>query len=166
MASITGNGTPMNTIGELPAVGRTAPPFRLTATDLSDRTLEDFRGRRKLLYVVPSLDTSVCAASAGVFNERAAGSSNAAVLVISADLPFAQKRFLDNAGLESVTALSLMRGKNFAKEYGLLITDGPLAGLCARAVIVLDESDEVIYTELVPEISQEPDYDRALAALG
>jgi thiol peroxidase len=163
MATVTLKGNPVETIGDLPAVGSRAPVFELTNADLQDVGLEAFQGKKKVLNIVPSLDTDVCATSTRVFNERAAG--KAAVLVISADLPFAQKRFCETEGIDGVVTLSLIRGKNFAKDYGVLITDGPLAGLCARAVVVLDENDTVVYTELVPEITREPDYDKALAAL-
>lgn len=163
MATVTLKGNPVHTIGELPTVGSRAPAFKLTNADLEDIGLEAFQGKKKVLNIVPSLDTAVCATSTRVFNERAAG--KAAVLVISADLPFAQKRFCETEGIDGVVTLSLMRGKNFAKDYGVLITDGPLEGLCSRAVVVLDENDNVVYTEQVPEITQEPDYDKALAAL-
>jgi len=163
MATVTLKGNPVQTIGELPAVGSRAPEFKLTNADLEDVGLEAFQGKKKVLNIVPSLDTPVCAVSTRVFNEKAAG--KAAVLVISADLPFAQKRFCETEGIDGVVALSLMRAKFFAKDYGVLITDGPLAGICSRAVIVLDEDDNVVYTEQVPEITQEPDYDKALAAL-
>lgn len=163
MATVTLKGNPVQTIGELPAVGSRAPEFKLTNADLEDVGLEAFQGKKKVLNIVPSLDTPVCAVSTRVFNEKAAG--KAAVLVISADLPFAQKRFCETEGIDGVVTLSLMRAKFFAKDYGVLITDGPLAGICSRAVIVLDEADNVIYTEQVPEITQEPDYDKALAAL-
>lgn len=163
MATVTLKGNPVQTIGELPAVGSRAPEFKLTNADLEDVGLEAFQGKKKVLNIVPSLDTPVCAVSTRVFNEKAAG--KAVVLVISADLPFAQKRFCETEGIDGVVALSLMRGKFFAKDYGVLITDGPLAGICSRAVIVLDEDDNVVYTEQVPEITQEPDYDKALAAL-
>ena len=163
MATLTLKGNPVQTIGELPAVGSRAPEFKLTNADLEDVGLEAFQGKKKVLNIVPSLDTPVCAVSTRVFNEKAAG--KAAVLVISADLPFAQKRFCETEGIDGVVTLSLMRAKFFAKDYGVLITDGPLAGVCSRAVIVLDEADNVVYTEQVPEITQEPDYDKALAAL-
>jgi len=163
MATVTLKGNPIQTIGELPAVGSRAPEFKLTNADLEDIGLEAFPGKKKVLNIVPSLDTPVCAVSTRVFNEKAAG--KAAVLVISADLPFAQKRFCETEGIDGVVTLSLMRAKFFAKDYGVLITDGPLAGVCSRAVIVLDEADNVVYTEQVPEITQEPDYDKALAAL-
>ena len=163
MATVTLKGNPVQTIGELPAVGSRAPEFKLTNAALEDVGLEAFKGKKKVLNIVPSLDTPVCAVSTRVFNEKAAG--KAAVLVISADLPFAQKRFCETEGIDGVVTLSLMRAKFFAKDYGVLITDGPLAGVCSRAVIVLDEADNVVYTEQVPEITQEPDYDKALAAL-
>ncbi len=166
MAEITLGGTPIHTNGELPAVGSQAPDFRLVDAELNDRTLADFAGRRKLLNIVPSLDTPVCAASTHRFDEAAAGRDNLVMLVISADLPFAQARFCGSEQIGKVVPLSMMRDRKFAKDYGVLITDGPLAGITARAVVVLDENDRVLYRELVPEIKQEPDYDRALAALG
>jgi thiol peroxidase len=165
MADITLKGNPIHTNGELPAVGSTAPDFSLTTKDLADVSLADFAGKKKLLNIVPSLDTAVCAASTQKFNSAMAAKSGAVALVISADLPFAMKRFCSAEGIENVTSLSMMRGKSFAKDYGMLITDGPLAGLSARGVVVLDENNQVIYTQLVPEIGQEPDYDAALAAL-
>ncbi len=165
MATVTLKGNPIHTIGELPAVGAKAPDFRLTTGELKDVSLESYRGKRKVLNIVPSLDTPVCATSARKFNERASQMANTVVLIVSADLPFASKRFCTAEGLKNVEPLSLVRGKNFAKDYGVLITDGPLEGLAARAVVVLDESNKVIYRQLVPEIGQEPDYDAALAAL-
>lgn len=165
MADITLKGNPCHTNGELPAVGSVAPEFRLTGTDLQDVGLEAFAGKKKLLNIVPSLDTPVCATSTQKFNSAMAEKSDAVALVISADLPFAQKRFCGAEGIENVVSLSMMRSRNFAKDYGMLITDGPLAGLCGRAVVVLDADNKVVYTQLVPEIGQEPDYDAALAAL-
>ena len=165
MATVTLKGNPIQTIGELPAVGSQAPNFQLTNAALEDVGLDAFQGKKKILNIVPSLDTDVCATSTRTFNEKAAAQDNAVVLVISADLPFAQKRFCTTEGIDGVVTLSLLRGKNFAKDYGVLITDGPLAGLCSRAVIVLDENNQVVYTEQVPEIVQEPDYDKALAAI-
>ncbi len=165
MASITLQGREIHTNGALPGVGTQAPDFRLVAQDLGDRTLSDFEGRKKLLNIVPSLDTSVCALSTRRFSEFGRGHGDVVVLVISADLPFAQKRFIDSEGLDGVTTLSMMRNRNFAKDYGVLIEDGPLEGITARAVVVLDGDDQVIYTELVPEIGQEPDYEKALAAV-
>ena len=163
MATITLKGNPIHTNGELPAVGAAAPTFNLTAVDLSDKGLEDFAGKKKLLNIVPSLDTPVCAVSTEKFNEAAKANDDLVVLVISADLPFAMSRFCGEKGIENVVNLSLMRGKNFAKDYGVLIEDGPMAGITARAVVVIDENDRVVYTELVPEIAQEPDYETALA---
>ena len=165
MASITLHGDPCNTSGDLPAVGSAAPAFRLTAADLSEKTLDDYAGKKKLLNIVPSLDTGVCALSTKHFNESFAGRDDAIALIISADLPFAQQRFFDAEKLENVVGLSMMRSRNFAKDYGILIIDGPLAGITGRAVVVVDENNQVTYTELVPEIGQEPDYDAALAAL-
>lgn len=165
MATITLQGNEIHTNGDLPAVGSAAPDFHLVDGELNDVRLADFAGKKKLLNIVPSLDTGVCADSAKKFNEAAAGLDNTVVLVISSDLPFAAGRFCSAEGLDNITALSLMRSRNFAKDYGVLIEDGPLAGICARAVVVLDENDKVVYTELVPEIAQEPDYDKALAAL-
>ncbi len=164
MANITLGGNPIHTSGELPKVGAKAPDFKLTANDLKDLSLADFKGKRKVLNIVPSLDTPVCATSTRKFNESAGKLPNTVVLVVSADLPFASGRFCTTEGLKNVTTLSLMRDKNFAKDYGVLIQDGPLAGVCARAVVVLDEHDKVVYKQLVPEIKQEPDYDKALAA--
>ena len=166
MAEITLQGNPIHTNGELPAVGSQAPDFRLVDGELNDRTLADYRGKKKLLNVVPSLDTPVCAESTRKFNEAVAGRDDVVVLIVSADLPFAQSRFCTGEGLENVIPLSMMRDRNFAKDYGVLITDGPLAGITARAVVVLDENDKVVYTELVPEIAQEPGYDAAIRALG
>jgi thiol peroxidase len=164
MAQVTLGGSPIHTNGDLPAVGAKAPDFKLTSGDLKDLTLADFKGKRKILNIVPSLDTPVCATSTRKFNETAGKLPNTVVLVVSADLPFASKRFCTTEGLQNVTTLSLMRDKNFAKDYGVLIQDGPLAGVCARAVVVLDENDKVVYKQLVPEIKQEPDYDKALGA--
>ncbi len=164
MATTHLKGNPVHTNGELPAVGTKAPDFTLVAGDLSDTTLGDFAGKKKILNIVPSLDTPVCAASARHFNEEASRLDNTVVLVISADLPFAQGRFCTTEGLENVVPLSMMRDRNFAKDYGVLLVDGPLAGICARAVVVLDENDTVVHTQLVDEITTEPDYDAALAA--
>ena len=166
MASITLQGNEIHTNGELPAVGSQAPDFRLVDADLNDRSLADYKGKKKLLNIVPSLDTPVCATSTKKFNAFAKDRDDVVMLVIAADLPFAMKRFCTGEGIDKVIPLSMMRDRNFAKDYGVLITDGPLEGITARAVVVLDEHDKVIYTELVPEIAQEPDYDKALAALG
>jgi thioredoxin-dependent peroxiredoxin len=164
MAQVTHKGNPIHTNGELPKVGAKAPDFKLTPGDLNDVSLADFKGKKKILNIVPSLDTPTCATSTRKFNESAGKLANTVVLVVSADLPFAAKRFCTVEGLSNVVPLSLMRGKGFAKDYGVLIQDGLLAGLCARAVVVLGEDDTVKYTQLVPEIGQEPDYDKALAA--
>ncbi len=166
MAEVTLQGNPMHTNGELPEVGSEAPDFRLTDGELNDRSLADFAGKKRLLNIVPSLDTPTCAESARTFNEKFAGRDDAVCLVISADLPFAQGRFCSTEGLENVVPLSMMKSKKFAKDYGVLITDGPLEGLAARAIVVVDEDGKVTYTQLVKEIADEPDYDAALAALG
>jgi thioredoxin-dependent peroxiredoxin len=164
MATVTLKGNPIHTSGELPKVGSRAPDFKLTAGDLSDKSLKDFAGKRKVLNIVPSLDTGVCATSTRKFNEAAGKLANTVVLVVSSDLPFAAKRFCTTEGLQNVTPLSLLRSKDFGKDYGILLVDGPLAGVTGRAVVVIDEKDSVTYTELVPEIGQEPNYDAALAA--
>ena len=166
MAQTALQGNPVTLSGDLPAVGGKAPDFRLVDKDLADKSLADFAGKKKLLNIVPSLDTPVCATSTKKFNEAMAGKGDAVALIISADLPFAMGRFCDAEGLANVVSLSMMRSHDFARDYGVLITDGPLAGITARAVVVLDEQDRVVYTQLVPEITQEPDYDAALAALG
>lgn len=166
MAEITLQGNPVHTSGELPAIGSPAPDFSLTDGELSDVSLKDFAGKKKVLSIVPSLDTGVCATSTKVFNDRLGGRDDVVVLVISADLPFAQARFCSAEGTDRVKTLSMMRDKHFARDYGVLISDGPLAGITARAVMVLDENDRVLHAQLVPEIAQEPDYDAAIAALG
>lgn len=163
MANITLEGNPISTNGDLPAVGSNAPDFKLTDKDLNDVSLADFSGKKKILDIVVSLDTGICETSAKKFNDAA--SDDTAVLVISADLPFASNRVCTAAGADKVVTLSMMRNKNFAKDYGVLIQDGPFTGLTARAVVVLDANNKVLYTELVPEIAQEPDYAKALAAL-
>ena len=166
MATVTLQGKPMHTNGELPAVGSQAPDFKLTNGELNDVGPGDFGGKKLLLNIVPSLDTPTCAQSARRFNEKFAARDDAVCLVISADLPFAQGRFCSTEGLENVVPLSMMKGKQFAKDYGVFITDGPLEGLAARAIVVIDETGKVIYTQLVEEIADEPDYEAALAALG
>jgi len=166
MAEITRKGIPIHTNGELPAVGSVAPDFRLTTNDLDDVGLDDFAGKRKILYIVPSLDTGVCAESTKKFNELVARRNDVVVLVASADLPFAQARFCRAEGIDGVHTLSMMRSRNFAKDYGVLVQDGPTAGITARAVVVLDQENRVLHTELVPETGHEPDYDAAFAALG
>lgn len=166
MAEITLQGNPIHTSGDLPAIGSPAPDFLLTDGELNDVSLKDFAGKKKVLSIVPSLDTGVCATSTKVFNDRLGGRDDVVVLVISADLPFAQARFCSAEGTDRVKTLSMMRDKHFARDYGVLISDGPLAGITARAVMVLDENDRVLHAQLVPEIAQEPDYDAAIAALG
>ena len=166
MAIVTLKGTEFHTNGDLPAVGSQAPEFRLVAGDLSDVTLANYAGKKKLLNIVPSLDTPVCAISTRKFNEYAKSHPDTVILIISADLPFAQSRFCTGEKLENVIPLSIMRSRHFAKDYGVLLDDGPLAGLTARAVVVLDENNKVVYTQLVPEIAEEPDYAAALKALG
>ena len=165
MAQTALQGNPVNLSGDLPAVGATAPDFTLVNKDLADKTLADFAGKKKLLNIVPSLDTPVCATSTKKFNAAISGKADAVALVISADLPFAMGRFCGAEGIENVIVLSMMRSRNFAKDYGVLIEDGPLAGITARAVVVLDADNTVLYTQLVPEITEEPDYDAALAVL-
>lgn len=165
MANVTLRGNKITTNGDLPQTGSAAPDFKLTDGGLADKSLADFKGKKKLLNIVPSLDTGICALSAKKFNEHAKAHPGTVFLVISADLPFAMSRFCTSEKLDHVVPLSMMRSKNFAKDYGVLLQDGPMAGITARAVVVLDADDKVIYTELVPEIAQEPNYDKALAAL-
>jgi thiol peroxidase len=165
MATIALKGNPIHTVGELPKAGSKAPEFRLTRGDLTDVSLRDFAGKRKLLNIVPSLDTGVCAASARRFNKEASSLAGVVLLTVSCDLPFAQKRFCDAEGIENLITLSELRDRSFGEAYGVRIADGPLAGLLSRAVVVLDQDDTVLYTQQVPEISQEPDYEKALAAL-
>ena len=165
MATVTLHGDTCNTNGDLPAVGSSAPDFHLVDGKLGDVRLADYSGKKKILNIVPSLDTPTCATSAKTFNEKVAGRDDVVVLVVSADLPFASGRFCEAEGLKNVIPLSLMRTRGFAKDYGVLITDGPLAGITARAIVVIDENDQVVYTQLVGEIADEPDYDAALAAL-
>lgn len=162
---VTFKGEPIELSGSFPRVGDHAPDFCLTDQALEDVGLSAFEGRPKLLSIVPSLDTSVCARSTQVFDAQAGDHPDVAVLVISCDLPFAQKRFVEAHGLGHVTPLSLMRDRQFARDYGVLIASGPLRSLCARAVVVLDEHNVVRHAQLVPEIAQEPDYDAAWAAL-
>ena len=165
MANVLFKGTPAHTSGELPKVGSKAPDFKLTAGDLSEVSLANFKGKKKLLSIVHSLDTGVCANSTKRFNEFAKNRADVVVLVVSCDLPFAQGRFCTAEGVKNVVTLSMMRDRHFAKDYGVLLTDSPLAGLTARATLMLDENDKVLYTQLGPELTVEPDYDQALAAL-
>jgi thiol peroxidase len=164
MAEITFRGNPLHTVGELPAVGSPAPAFTLTGLDLSDVTVGDFAGKNLVLNIFPSIDTAVCASSVRTFNERAAALDNTAVLNVSADLPFAMGRFCGAEGIENVQSASVFRS-DFGETYGVTITEGPLAGLMSRAVVVVNADGVVSYTEQVPEIGQEPDYDSALAVL-
>lgn len=164
MAETHLQGNPVHTNGDLPAIGSSAPAFTLTGSDLGDVTLADLAGRRVVLNIFPSIDTGVCATSVRRFNELAAGLDNTTVVCASADLPFALGRFCGAEGIENVVVGSSFRS-SFAEDYGVNMVDGPLAGLCARAVVVLDASGAVTYTELVPEITTEPNYDAALAAL-
>ena len=165
MANITLRGNAIHTEGELPKVGTKAPDFQLTGSDLKDVTLATFAGKKKILNIVPSLDTPTCQASTRHFNEDAGKLPNTVVLVISNDLPFAQKRFCTTEGLANVVPLSELRTREFGAAYGVRISDGPMAGLLSRAVVVVDEHDKVVYTEQVPEIAQEPDYAKALSAV-
>lgn len=164
MATTALKGNPTHTNGDLPAIGSDAPDFLLIATDLSEKTLADFAGKKKILSINPSYDTPVCQVATRTFNERAAGLDDMVVLMVSADLPFAQKRFCAAEGIEGVVPLSTFRG-SFLKDYGVELIDGPLKGVSARAIVVLDENNKVIHTELVPDIAQEPNYDAALAAV-
>ena len=166
MSTVAFHGTPVSIGGQLPSVGGQAPAFNLVATDLRDKSLADFPGKRKLLNIFPSVDTGVCAASVRHFNQDAAKLANTVVLCISADLPFAQTRFCGAEGIANVTMLSCFRARDFLHSFGVAMESGPLAGLAARAVVVLDDSDKVLYCQLVPEVTDEPDYAAALAALG
>lgn len=165
MAQITLNGNPIHTSGKLPTPGYAAPDFSLTKKDLSDMSLRDVAGKRVVLNIFTSIDTSTCAASVRRFNAEISGHENAVVLCISRDLPFAHARFCEAEGIENAIPLSEMRHRGFGEKYGLAILDGPLAGLLARAVLVLDESGKIIYSELVAEHRNEPDYEKALEAL-
>jgi thiol peroxidase len=165
MADITHRGNPVHTIGDLPRVGSTAPDFKLTDANLNDVSLADFKGKKKLLNIFPSIDTPTCALSTRKFNEFAVQHPNAAILMVSADLPFAQQHFCSAENTHNVKTLSMMRDRHFAKDYGILLLDGLYRGITARAIVVIDENDKVVYTELVPEIRQEPNYEAALAAL-
>jgi len=165
MSTVTLKGNSLTVAGSLPRKGEQAPDFTLVNRDLQNMSLRDFAGKRKVLNIVPSLDTPTCQQSTRVFNERASAMSNAVVLVIAADLPFAMSRFCGAEGLENVVTLSTLRDHGFHRRYGVDIVDGPLEGLAARAVVVLDEKNAVLHAELVPEIANEPNYAAALAAL-
>ncbi|WP_458071307.1 thiol peroxidase [Rhodanobacter sp. BL-MT-08] len=165
MSQVTLRGNPIKVDGTFPSTGSKAPAFKLVGKDLADVTLANFSGKRKVLNIFPSVDTPTCAASVRHFNESASQLDNTVVLCISADLPFAQARFCGAEGLDNVVTLSTLRGHEFIKDYGVALAEGPFAGLTARAVVVLDEQDKVIHTELVGEIANEPNYDAVLAAL-
>ena len=165
MAKITLHGNDINTNGDLPPIGDQAPDFSLVDRELNEVNLETYRGKKKLLNIVPSLDTPTCALSTKKFNDAAKTEENTVFLMISADLPFAMSRFCTAEGTDNVMPLSMMRSRQFAKDYGVLIEDGPLAGIAARAIVVLDEHDKVVHTELVSEIADEPNYNAALALL-
>jgi len=165
MAKVTLGGNPITVAGNFPKKGDAAAEFNLTGKDLKDVGLKDFAGKRKVLNIVPSLDTPVCAKSTRVFNEKAGSMPDTVVLVISADLPFAAGRFCTAEGIDNVVTLSTVRGGDFKTKYGVDITSGPLQGVTARAVIVLDGNNKVLHSELVPEIKQEPNYEAALAVL-
>lgn len=166
MSKVTLGGNPIDVAGRFPQAGDAAPAFKLTGADLADVGLDAFAGKRKVLNIVPSLDTPVCAASARKFNEEAGKLADTVVLVVSADLPFAAKRFCETEGLKNVHTLFTFRNPAFARDYGVAITSGPLAGITARAVVVIDANDKVVYAQRVAEIKEEPDYAAALAALG
>jgi thiol peroxidase len=162
MANITLKGNAVHTVGTLPAIGTTAPDFKITKTDLSETSLADYAGKRIVLNIFPSLDTSTCAMSVRHFNAKAQSMKNTVVLCVSMDLPFAHSRFCGAEGLKDVISASVFRSPEFGKNYGVTIIDGALAGLLSRAVVIIDENKKVVYTEQVPEISQEPDYLKAL----
>ena len=165
MATTAFKGNPVHTVGELPAQGEKAPAFTLTGSDLSEVTSDSAQGKRVVLNIFPSVDTGVCAASVRKFNELAAGLDNTSVVNVSADLPFALGRFCGAEGIENVVAASTFRD-DFGQTYGVTMTDGPLRGLLARSVVVVDADGSVLHSQLVPEITTEPDYDAAIAALG
>lgn len=165
MAQITFKGNPIHTNGELPQVGTKAPAFELTATDLSTKTLEDFARKYVVLNIFPSVDTGVCAQSVRTFNQELSTAENTVVLCISKDLPFAFSRFCGAEGLEDVISLSAFKDSSFEDAYGVKMIEGPLAGLLSRAVVVINPEGEIIYTEQVPEIAQEPSYEAALASI-
>ncbi|MBI3508620.1 MAG: thiol peroxidase [Chlamydiia bacterium] len=166
MAEITLKGNRIRTVGNLPPLRTKAPDFKLVDKDLKDRTLAEFHGKKKILATVPSLDTGTCSLMTKHFNETAKKHPGIVILTISADLPFAQKRFCEAENVHNVLTLSMMRDKEFGKHYGLLIQDGPLAGILARAVLLLDEKDHVLYSELVAEITHEPNYHKVTELLG
>lgn len=165
MAKITLKGNPVNTSGELPKKGTLAPDFTLVKSDLGSLSLKELKGKKLILNIFPSLDTSVCAASVRKFNKVAAEKPGVTVLAISKDLPFAHGRFCTTEGINNLITLSGFRDRSFGKDYGIDITDGPMEGLYARSVVVIDREGKIVYTQLVPEIAQEPDYDEVLKAL-
>jgi len=165
MAKITLQGNPIETVGELPTVNTAAPEFTLTKTDLSESSLSSFTGQTVVLNIFPSIDTGVCAASVRRFNAEASGFDNTVILCISADLPFAHQRFCEGEGLDKVIPLSVFRSPAFGNDYGVTIADGPLAGLLSRSIVIIDTDGKIVYTEQVPEIAQEPDYEAALKVL-
>lgn len=165
MAKITLKGNPINTIGDLPKTGSSVDNFTLVKSDLSEVSLQDYKGKKVILNIFPSVDTSTCATSVREFNKKATSTANTVVLGVSQDLPFAHQRFCAAEGIDNVEALSAFRNPEFSEKLGVKIVDGPLAGLTARSIIVLDEQGKVIYTELVPETVDEPDYDSALNAV-
>lgn len=164
MAKIKFKGDVIHTSGKLPARGTVAPDFKLTGADLADVTLAAFGNKKKIVNIVPSLDTPVCAMSARKFNEAVAALTDTVLINVSADLPFAQSRFCESQSLKNIVTLSTLRSSSFGREYGVQIKDGPLAGLMSRAVLVLDVNNRIIYAQQVPEITEEPDYEAALAA--
>lgn len=166
MSEVTFNGQKLTVDGDFPQTGESVPSFTLTNGELQDVALADYAGKRKVLNIIPSIDTGVCAASTRTFNKHASGLDNTAVLVVSADLPFAASRFCGAEGLDNVITLSTFRHPEFKRNYGIAVASGPLEGLCARAVVVLDEHDKVVHAELVEKIEQEPDYEAALKVLG
>ena len=165
MAQITLQGNVVNTNGDIPNNGTSAPDFVLVDSELNDINLSNYSGKNKVLTIIPSLDTPVCQKSTKIFNEKVAYIPDTVLLAVSADLPFAMKRFCVQESLNSVKPLSMMRSRNFAKDYGVLLTDGPLSGITARAVIVIDKEDKIIYSELVQEIANEPNYENVIKSL-
>ena len=165
MAEITLQGNKVNTNGDIPQIGSSAPDFILVDSDLNDLSLSNYDGKNIILNIIPSLDTPVCQKSTKIFNEKASNLSDVIVLAVSADLPFAMKRFCSAESIESVKPMSMMRSRNFAKDYGVLLVDGPLSGITARAVVVINKDKKIIHSELVQEIANEPNYDGALNSL-
>jgi len=165
MAEITLQGNKVNTNGDVPQIGSSAPDFILVDSDLNDLSLSNYDGKNIILNIIPSLDTPVCQKSTKIFNEKASNLSDVIVLAVSADLPFAMKRFCSAESIESVKPMSMMRSRNFAKDYGVLLVDGPLSGITARAVVVINKDKKIIHSELVQEIANEPNYEAALNSL-